>query len=118
MIPLRSKLNTITFSWGCAGPGGGHCGTAAFRPVRAVGLMVMKITSNTRRMSMNGVTLISARGSILRRFFFKLLLRVVVVITDSKRGGFVPSGVRRTMRLSGFEHHRLGPARRFVLGFL
>src|SRR5437879_3628729 len=80
--------------------------------------MVMKITSNTRRMSMNGVTLISARGSILRRFFFKLLLRVVVVITDSKRGGFVPSGVRRTMRLSGFEHHRLGPARRFVLGFL
>src|SRR3989442_6091338 len=90
MIPLRSKLNTITFSWGCAGPGGGHCGTAAFRPVRAVGLMVMKITSKTRRMSMNGVTLMSARGSILRRFFFMLLLHRLAAITDSTQDGFVP----------------------------
>src|SRR5438094_10679241 len=94
MTPFRSMLNTTTFFGGCAGPGGGGCGIAAFRPVRAVGLMVMKITSNTRRMSMNGVTLMSARGSILRRFFFMLLLRVVLVITDSKRSRFVPQDTK------------------------
>src|SRR5438094_5239873 len=85
-------LNTTTFSSGCSGPGGGGSGIAAFRPVRVVGPMVMKITSNTRRMSMNGVTLMSAQGSILRRLFFIGLVFSIasLVITDSMRDGFVP----------------------------
>src|SRR5262245_44282750 len=33
----------------------------------------MKITSNTSRMSINGVTLMSALGSILLRFFFMVV---------------------------------------------
>src|SRR5262249_45824222 len=42
----------------------------ALIPVRVAGAIVMKITSSTRRMSMNGVTLMSARGSILLFLFF------------------------------------------------
>jgi hypothetical protein len=40
-------------------PGGGGCGTAASSPFGVKGVIVMKMTSNTRRMSINGVMLIS-----------------------------------------------------------
>src|SRR5205085_1021044 len=51
-------------------PGGGGCGTAASRPFGVNGVMVMKITSNTSRISMNGVTLISALAAIFFLPFF------------------------------------------------
>src|SRR5437588_12481694 len=51
-------------------PGGGGCGTAASRPFGVNGVMVMKITNSTSRISMNGVTLISALAEIFFLTFF------------------------------------------------
>jgi hypothetical protein len=71
MTRLASRLKTKTFSGSTRdGAGGGGCGTTALRPVRVSGVIAMKITSSTRRMSMNGVTLMSDRGRILQRIFF------------------------------------------------
>src|SRR6266516_6240280 len=100
-------LNTTTFSSGCSGPGGGGCGIAAFRPVRSVGLMVMKITSKTRRMSINGVMLMSARGSILRRFFFMRLLRVACRDLQTPHGAYLFQG-RRPDLCDNFEFGQAG----------
>src|SRR5262245_16019589 len=61
----------------------------AFSPAGTVGDNVMKITSNTRRISINGVTLMSARGSILRRFFF-IVSPNSECSRDSDRQDFVP----------------------------
>src|SRR5262249_57635886 len=57
----------------------------AFSPAGTVGESVMKITSNTRRISINGVTLMSARGSILRRFFFIVSPKANVLETPTGR---------------------------------
>src|SRR5215831_18948523 len=54
-------------------PGGGGCGTAASSPFGVNGVIVMKITSSTSKISMNGVTLISALASIFFLTFFILV---------------------------------------------
>src|SRR5262245_29705069 len=54
-------------------PGGGGCGTAASSPFGVNGVIVMKITSSTSRISINGVTLISALAEI---FFFTFFIVV------------------------------------------
>src|SRR5688572_12968104 len=63
---VESILTIIVFASSSGGgggaPGGGGCGTAAFSPLGVKGVMVMKMTSRTRRISMNGVTLISPFG--------------------------------------------------------
>src|SRR5262249_41665578 len=76
MVPVLSIEITIvlfTSSGGGGGvPGGGGCGTAASRPFGVNGVMVMKITSKTSRISINGVTLISALADIFLFAFFML----------------------------------------------
>src|SRR5215471_8070680 len=54
-------------------PGGGGCGTAASSPFGVNGVIVIKITSSTSKISMNGVTLISALAEI---FFFTFFIVV------------------------------------------
>src|SRR5215831_10628674 len=93
MIPFLSTLSTMTSSRGLVlcGPVGGGWGTAASSPVGIVGLIVMKITSKTSRMSMNGVTLMSALGSILRRLFF-MVSPLFASCSDMHVGaGFMPA---------------------------
>src|SRR5437764_2632838 len=50
--------------------GGGGCGTAASRPFGVNGVIVIKITNSTSKISMNGVTLISALAEIFFLAFF------------------------------------------------
>src|SRR6266571_4527306 len=73
-VPALSIDTTIVLfssSGGGGGvPGGGGCGTAASRPFGVNGVIVMKITSSTSRISMNGVTLISALAWIFFLTFF------------------------------------------------
>src|SRR5262245_66302694 len=70
-------------------PGGGGCGTAASRPFGVNGVIVMKITSSTSRISMNGVTLMSALAEI---FFFPFFMVVPPTFAPGHPG--VPSADR------------------------
>src|SRR5437867_2053769 len=65
-------LKTMGGPCAVCGPGGGTCGTFVFNPAGVDGVIVMKITSNTSRMSINGVTLISDLGDGLCWRFFIL----------------------------------------------
>src|SRR4029434_1988679 len=81
MTPAESMLTMIVLlrSFGSGGglPGGGGCGTAASRPFGVNGVIVMKMTSNTSRMSMNGVTLMSPLGDA---FFLATLLLMALLL--------------------------------------
>src|ERR1700756_3650600 len=69
-------MTTVLFASSGGGggvPGGGGCGTAASRPFGVNGVIGIKITSSTSKISMNGVTLISALAEI---FFFTFFIVV------------------------------------------
>src|SRR6185503_2946319 len=85
MTPVFSRVTTMVLfnsSGGGGGvPGGGGCGIAASKPFGVSGVIVMKMTRSTRRISIKGVTLISPLGPI---FFLFLLIR---------RPSLLPNGV-------------------------
>src|SRR3989442_183868 len=83
MVPvLSTETMIVLLSWSGGGggvPGGGGWGTAASSPFGVNGVMVMKMTSSTSRMSMNGVTLISALAEI---FFLPFFMVSVLLLAD------------------------------------
>src|SRR5438552_14099641 len=88
----------VLLSWSGGGggvPGGGGCGTAASRRFGVNGVIVMKITSSTSRISMNGVTLISALAWIFFLNFFidGLLLADLVVQAFGQQADLVDACV-------------------------
>src|SRR5438309_11855531 len=97
-LPALSMEMTIVLlaSGGGGGvPGGGGWGTAASRPFGVNGVIVMKITSSTSRISMNGVTLISALAWIFFLTFFiaGLLLADLVVQAFGQQADLVDACV-------------------------
>src|SRR5215470_10305936 len=76
-------------------PGGGGCGTAASRPFGVNGVIVIKITSSTSRISMNGVTLISAFAEIFFFTFFiwPLLLADLIVHAFGQQTDLIDAGI-------------------------
>src|SRR5438874_6336479 len=70
-LSIEITIVLLSSSGGGGGvPGGGGWGTAASRPFGVNGVIVMKITSSTSRMSINGVTLMSALAEIFFLSFF------------------------------------------------
>src|SRR5437870_4666287 len=70
-LSIETTIVLLSSSGGGGGvPGGGGCGTAASSPFGVRGVIVMKMTSSTSRISMNGVTLMSAFADTFLIFFF------------------------------------------------
>src|SRR5262245_21030290 len=69
-LSLLTTMVLLASSGGGGGvPGGGGCGTAASSPFGVIGVIVMKMTRSTKRISMKGVTLMSPFGPIFLPFF-------------------------------------------------
>src|SRR5688572_17976158 len=80
LITPASSIVTMMVLFSASGsgggdPGGGGCGTAASNPVGVNGVITMKITSSTNRMSINGVMLISDLGPTFFLFLTIPLIR-------------------------------------------
>src|SRR5713226_3436657 len=81
-------MTTVLFTSSGGGggvPGGGGCGTAASRPFGVNGVIVIKITSSTSKISINGVTLISAFAEIFFLTFFIAGLLLADLIVEPLR---------------------------------